>query len=68
VILSPFFFSLKYMWKKIGHSFNAFQTDGGGKFIKFKSYLSSMDIAHCLSCPHTSDQNGTAERKHCHLI
>ena len=42
--------------KFLGHFIKALQTDGGGEFIKFKSYLSSQGITHRLSCPHTSAQ------------
>ena len=31
-------------------------------------YLTSCGIHHRLSCPHTPAQNGTAERKHRHII
>jgi len=37
-------------------SIKALQTDGGDEFIKFKSYLSSQGIAHCISCPHSNAQ------------
>ena len=31
-------------------------------------YLKQHDIIHRVSCPHTPEQNGTAERKHRHII
>lgn len=34
----------------------------------FEDYLTTHDVVHQLSCPHTSSQNGIAERKHRHLI
>jgi hypothetical protein len=46
------------------------QTDGGGEYtsLQFKNYLSSHVILHRITCPHTSQQNGIAERKHRHII
>jgi hypothetical protein len=46
------------------------QTDGGGEYTsnKFLSFLSTNGILHRLTCPHTSQQNGIAERKHRHVI
>jgi len=54
--------------KFLGHSIKALQTDGGSEFIKFKPYSSSQGITHRLSCPHTSVQNDTTERKYRHLV
>ncbi|XP_016647521.1 PREDICTED: uncharacterized protein LOC107880499 [Prunus mume] len=46
-----------------------FQTDGRGEFTStlFTAFLDSKGIAHHLSCPHTPQQNGLAERKNRHL-
>ncbi|RVX06732.1 Retrovirus-related Pol polyprotein from transposon TNT 1-94 [Vitis vinifera] len=40
------------------------QTDWGGEFRAFQSYLAENGIVHRVSCPHTQQQNGVAERKH----
>jgi hypothetical protein len=47
-----------------------FQSDNGGEYTsnQFKPFLSQNGILHRLSCPHTSQQNGTAERKHKHVV
>jgi len=47
-----------------------FQSDNGGEYTskQFKDYLSQSGILHRLSCPHTSQQNGIAERKHRHIV
>uniref|UniRef100_A0A2N9GMZ0 Integrase catalytic domain-containing protein n=1 Tax=Fagus sylvatica TaxID=28930 RepID=A0A2N9GMZ0_FAGSY len=47
-----------------------FRTDCGGEFTstKFNQFCANHGIIHQLSCPHTPQQNGTAERKHRHLI
>jgi transposase InsO family protein len=46
------------------------QTDGGGEYTSdtFKQYLSTDGILHRITCPHTPQQNGIAERKHRHVI
>jgi len=44
------------------------QTDGGGEFRPFTSYLNSFGIIHRLTCPHTHHQNGSVERKHRHMV
>jgi hypothetical protein len=48
----------------------AFQFDGGGEFTsnQFKHFLNSNGILHRISCPHTPQQNGLAERKHRHIV
>uniref|UniRef100_A0A2N9H1V0 Integrase catalytic domain-containing protein n=1 Tax=Fagus sylvatica TaxID=28930 RepID=A0A2N9H1V0_FAGSY len=45
-------------------------TDCGGEFTstEFNSYCANSGIIHHLTCPHTPQQNGVAERKHRHLI
>jgi transposase InsO family protein len=47
-----------------------FQSDNGGEYtsIQFKQYLSQNGVFHRLTCPHTSQQNGIAERKHRHIL
>jgi hypothetical protein len=47
-----------------------FQSDGGGEFTsnQFKQFLTSHGIVHRISCPHTPQQNGLAERKHRHIV
>lgn len=32
------------------------------------TFFTSLGISHCLSCPHTLQQNGAVERKHCHIV
>lgn len=46
-----------------------FQCDGGGEFIsrQFLTHLAASGIQQLVSCPHTPQQNGLAERKHIHL-
>ena len=45
-----------------------FQSDWGGEFQPVSEYLKSFGTHHRLSYPHIPSQNGTAERKHRHII
>ncbi|PKU84173.1 Retrovirus-related Pol polyprotein from transposon TNT 1-94 [Dendrobium catenatum] len=46
------------------------RTDGGGEYMsnKFTQFLQTNGITHQISCPHTPEQNGVAERKYRHII
>jgi transposase InsO family protein len=46
----------------------AIQTDWGGEYQKLNSYLKELGISHHVSCPHAHQQNGSAERKHRHIV
>ena len=46
----------------------AVQSDWGGEYHKLHRYFQRIGIVHRVSCPHTSQQNGVAERKHRHLV
>jgi hypothetical protein len=41
---------------------------GGGEYIKLNSLLQTQGISHHVSCPHAHQQNGSAERKHRHIV
>jgi histone deacetylase 1/2 len=44
------------------------QSDWGGEYRRFHKYFDSTGITHTISCPHTHQQNGCAERKHSHIV
>ncbi|KAJ9558897.1 hypothetical protein OSB04_013511 [Centaurea solstitialis] len=46
-----------------------FQSDGGTEFLnhRVRSFFTDKGIQHRISCPHTPEQNGRAERKHRHI-
>jgi hypothetical protein len=46
------------------------QSDGGGEYnsLQFQSFLTKHGILHRKTCPHTSQQNGLAERKLRHIL
>ena len=44
--------------------------DSGGEYSKheFQSFCSSIGVLYQFTCPHTSQQNGVAKRKHRHIV
>ena len=66
--LSVFILFKSQIEKLLGLPIKQLQTDGGGEFKKFSSFLASNGISHPFSCPHTHAENGIAERKHRHLV
>jgi histone deacetylase 1/2 len=44
------------------------QTDWGGEYQKLNSFFQHVGITHHVSCPHAHQQNGSAERKHRHIM
>ena len=44
------------------------QTDWGGEYQRLNSFFQRIGIAHHVSCPHAHQQNGSAERKHRHIV
>jgi histone deacetylase 1/2 len=53
---------------QFSHSLKTLQTDWGGEFRSFTSFLTDHGIIHRLICPHTHHQNGVVERKHRHVV
>jgi hypothetical protein len=46
----------------------AVQSDWGGEYERLNSFFTQIGIVHHVSCPHTHQQNGDAERKHRHIV
>jgi histone deacetylase 1/2 len=44
------------------------QTDWGGEYEKLHAFFQTAGITHHVSCPHAHQQNGSAERKHRHIV
>jgi hypothetical protein len=44
------------------------QSDWGGEYQNLNSFFQKLGISHRVSCPYTHQQNGAAERKHCHIV
>jgi transposase InsO family protein len=65
-----YFFEFQYL---VEHMFNhiiiTVQSDwGGGEYERLNSFFCQVGISHHVSCPHTPQQNGVAERKHRHIV
>ena len=46
----------------------ALQSDWGGEYRNLNSFFQQIGISHHVSCPHAHQQNGSAERKHRHIV
>jgi histone deacetylase 1/2 len=46
----------------------AMQNDWGGEYEKLNSFFNQVGISHHVSCPYAHQQNGSAERKHRHIV
>jgi histone deacetylase 1/2 len=44
------------------------QTDWGGEYQHLNFFFQHVGISHHVSCPHAHQQNGSAERKHRHIV
>jgi hypothetical protein len=44
------------------------QTNWGGEYQKLNSFFQCVGITHHVSCRHAHQQNGSAERKHRHIM
>ena len=54
----------RYFDKKI----LAVQSDWGGEYEKLNAFFRDIGIIHHVSCPRAHQQNGSAERKHRHIV
>ena len=59
-----------FVENQFNSSIKIFKTNNGWEYDKneFQFLLSTHGIHHQKSCPHTSPQNGVAERKHRHIV
>ena len=46
----------------------AVQSDREGEYEKLNSFFQTLGISHHVSCPQAHQQNGSAERKHRHIV
>ena len=54
--------------RQLSQKIISFQSAFGCEFQALIKYFTEQGISHRISCPHTPAQNGTAERKHRHII
>jgi hypothetical protein len=52
----------------LNYKIHALQSDWGGEYRRLSRHITSQGILHRVTCPHTSQQNGIAERKHRHIV
>ncbi|KAL6330660.1 hypothetical protein AAG906_003271 [Vitis piasezkii] len=65
----PCFIKFKTMVElQLGTSIKRLETNGGGEFKAFHTFLQSCGILHHASCLHIHEQNGLSKRKHHHII
>lgn len=67
---SIFLIFRKHVENQFRTKIGTFQRNGGGEFVSqnFLLQLQQSGIQQHLSCSHTPQQNGLAERKHRHLV
>lgn len=58
----------KFVEHQLQRPLKALQTDGVGEFIAVTPYLKSHGILHCITCPHTNEQNGAIEQCYKHVV
>ena len=58
------------MENHLGTSIKTLRTDCGSEYTnnEFCQFCSQSSIIHQFTCPHTSQQNGVAKRKHRHIV
>lgn len=59
------FVSTHFAWQ-----IKTIRSDRGGEFLNklMSAFFATFGILHETTCPHTPEQNGVAERKHCHIV
>jgi hypothetical protein len=67
-VLEKFHLFQQHVEHLLNRKIVAIQTDWGGEYQKLNSFFSRIGISHLVSCPHTHQQNGAAERKHRHIV
>jgi len=59
----------KHVERLLDNKIRCVQSDWGGEYQKLHNqFFTSLGITHRVSCPHTHQQNGSAERKHRHIV
>lgn len=58
----------KHVETMLNSKIRSVQSDWGGEYHRLHNYFKSTGIEHRISCPHTHQQNGIAERKHRHIV
>jgi hypothetical protein len=67
-VFSKFHIFQQHVEHLLNRKIIAMQMDWGGEYEKLNSFFTRIGISHLVSCPHTHQQNGGAERKHRHIV
>jgi histone deacetylase 1/2 len=59
---------MNFVERKFSRKIITMQTDWGGEYEKLNPFFQKLGITHHVSCPHAHQQNGSAERKHRHIV
>jgi histone deacetylase 1/2 len=58
----------QYVERKFDRKIVTVKTDWGGKYEKLNAFFQKVGITHHVSCPHAHQQNGSADRRHRHIV
>jgi histone deacetylase 1/2 len=58
----------QYVERKFDRKIITMQTDWEGKYENLNGFFQKVGITHHVSSPHAHQQNGSAERKHRHIV
>jgi histone deacetylase 1/2 len=58
----------QYVERKFARKIVTLQTNWGGEYEKLHAFFQKCGISHHVFCRHAHQQNGSAERKHHHIV
>lgn len=58
----------KHVERFIERKIKCAQSNWGGEYQRLHKFFKQIGVEHRVSCPYTHRQNGSAERKHRHII
>jgi hypothetical protein len=67
-VFAKFHIFQQHIERLLNRKIKSMQAGWGGEYQKLNSFFSKIGISHLVSCPHTHQQNGAAERKHRHIV
>jgi hypothetical protein len=67
-VFEKFYLFQQHVERLLNRKIIVMQTDWGGEYQKLNSFFAHIGISHLVSCPHTHQQNGVAEREHRHIV
>jgi len=67
-VMSIFCSFQKLVERQFNCKIKSIQTDWGGEYCSLHTYFTNIGIQRRISCSYTSQQNGSVERKHRHIV